>query len=259
MATFDPRADLTPALPSRLPQALPGLAVALDAPSLEPLEPILDALHGMPVLIKVGLSLFTAVGPAVVHHLRSAGFEVFLDLKLCDIPHQVAIAVESAARLGVALLTVHACGGREMLLAAQQAAQGRVGVLGVTVLTSLTDRDLHETGHRLDMAAVVAQRLELVHACGLAGAVLSPHELALAAYLPPTFLRVTPGIRLAAGIRGGQGTSLAHGTDDQQRTATAARALRDGADLLVVGRPILHAPDPRQAVLELLEQIDLVR
>lgn len=243
MAWLDERADLTP--PS--PAVLPRLAVALDGPSLEPLEPILDALHGLPVLVKVGLSLFTAVGPAVVHHLRSAGFEVFLDLKLCDIPHQVALAVEAAARLGVSLLTVHACGGRAMLMAAQQAAHGRVGVLGVTVLTSLTEQDLLDTGHRGGMEAVVAQRLQLVHACGLAGVVLSPHELALAAHLPSSFLRVTPGIRLTAGA------------DDQQRTATAAQALLGGSTLLVVGRPILHAPDPRQAALELLEQIELAR
>lgn len=243
MAPLAGTADLTPATQP----ALPRLAVALDGPSLEPLEPILDALHGLPVLVKVGLSLFTAVGPAVVHHLRSAGFEVFLDLKLCDIPHQVAMAVESAARLGVSLLTVHACGGRAMLEAAQQASRGRVGVLGVTVLTSLTPQDLRETGHSGDLQSVVAQRLRLVHACGLSGAVLSPQELGLAQEWPQTFLRVTPGIRLAPGA------------DDQQRTATAAQALRAGAQLLVVGRPILHAPDPRQAALELLEQIELAR
>lgn len=243
MAPLAGIADLTPATPP----ALPRLAVALDGPSLEPLEPILDALHGLPVLVKVGLSLFTAVGPAVVHHLRSAGFEVFLDLKLCDIPHQVGMAVESAARLGVSLLTVHASGGRAMLEAAQQASRGRVGVLGVTVLTSLTEQDLRDTGHSGSLHSVVAQRLRLVHACGLAGAVLSPQELALAGGLPQPFLRVTPGIRLAPYA------------DDQQRTATAAQALRDGAQLLVVGRPILQAPDPRQAALELLEQIELAR
>lgn len=243
MAPLAGTADLTPATQP----ALPRLAVALDGPSLEPLEPILDALHGLPVLVKVGLSLFTAVGPAVVHHLRSAGFEVFLDLKLCDIPHQVGMAVESAARLGVSLVTVHASGGRAMLEAAQQASRGRVGVLGVTVLTSLTPQDLRETGHSGELQTVVAQRLRLVHACGLFGAVLSPQELGLAQELPQTFLRVTPGIRLTPGA------------DDQQRTATAVQALRGGAQLLVVGRPILHAPDPRQAALELLEQIELAR
>ena len=91
-------------------KSLPRLAIALDAPSLEPLEPILDALHGLPVLAKVGLSLFTAVGPSVVHHMRLAGFEVFLDLKLHDIPHQVGLAVAAAARLDVAMLTVHTAG-----------------------------------------------------------------------------------------------------------------------------------------------------
>ena len=223
---------------------LPRLAIALDAPSLEPLESILDALHGLPVLAKVGLSLFTAVGPSAVHHMHLAGFEVFLDLKLHDIPHQVGLAVTAAARLDVAMLTVHTGGGRAMLEAAVAAAQGKTRVIGVSVLTSLSDADLRETGAGQGVADTVARRLELARSAGLDGVVLSPQELHLAPGSPETFLRIVPGIRAVAG------------TDDQQRVASAYDAVRGGASLIVVGRPIVAAADPRAAALAILAEID---
>lgn len=223
---------------------LPRLAVALDAPSLEPLEPVLDALHGLPVLAKIGLSLFCAVGPAVVHHVRSAGLPVFLDLKLHDIPHQVELAVEAVARLDVALLTVHASGGRQMLQAARKAARGRTRVIGVTVLTSLHEHDLAQTGDGGTIEAVVARRIELAREAGLDGVVCSPRELRLTQGMGPEFLRIVPGIRHAPAAR-----------DDQQRTATPREALEGGASVLVVGRPILASPDPRTAAQALLDQI----
>ncbi|MSP91784.1 MAG: orotidine-5'-phosphate decarboxylase [Myxococcales bacterium] len=226
--------------------ALPRLAIALDAPALEPLEPVLDALHGLPILVKVGLSLFTAVGPSVVHHMRLAGFEVFLDLKLHDIPHQVGLAVDSIARLDVALVTVHAAGGRAMLDAALRAARGRTRVVGVTVLTSLERDDLAADGYDGPVASLVARRLELCARAGLDGAVLSALELPLAAHLPAAFVRVVPGIR-SAGDR--------QGNDDQARIATAAHAAAAGADLLVVGRPVTRSPDPRAAASALLAEI----
>ena len=225
-------------------KSLPRLAIALDAPSLEPLEPILDALHGLPVLAKVGLSLFTAVGPSVVHHMRLAGFEVFLDLKLHDIPHQVGLAVAAAARLDVAMLTVHTAGGRAMLEAAVEAAQGRTRIIGVSVLTSLTDADLAETGAGHGVEATVQRRLHLAKTTGLSGAVMSPLELQLAPGTPEQFLRVVPGIRAVAG------------GDDQQRVASAYDAVRAGASILVVGRPIVSAADPRAAALAVLADIE---
>lgn len=222
---------------------LPRLAIAFDGTSVEPLEAILDQLHGLPVLAKVGLSLYTAVGPSIVHHMRMAGFDVFLDLKFHDIPHQVGLAVSAAAKLDVAMLTVHAAGGRAMLEAAAQGARGRTRVVAVSVLTSLSQADLLDIGIDADVATTVAKRLELVHACGLAGAVMSPQELHLAQRFAPSFIRVVPGIRATAG------------GDDQARTATAREAAGAGASVLVVGRPVLSAADPRAAVEQLLAEI----
>ena len=235
-----------PGLVPELRPALPRLAVALDAPALEPLEPVLDALHGLPILIKVGLSLFTAVGPSIVHHMRLAGFDVFLDLKLHDIPHQVGLAVEAIARLDVTLVTVHAGGGRAMLEAAVHAARGRTRVVGVTVLTSLDREDLAAEGWAGALGDLVERRLVVCERAGLDGAVLAAVELPRAARLRPSFLRVVPG------IRGGEAHA---GGDDQARVATAAHALAAGAGLLVVGRPVTRSPDPRAAVSALLEEI----
>jgi orotidine-5'-phosphate decarboxylase len=223
----------------------PRLAVALDGPSLEAFEPLLDELAGLPVLVKVGVSLFTAVGPSVVHHLRLAGFETFLDLKLHDIPHQVGLAVAAVARLDVALLTVHAAGGRAMLETALSAARGsRLQLAGVTVLTSMDRDDLRATGIDGELPAVVRQRLALCRDVGLHGAVLSAAELAEARDVPADFLRVVPAVRLA--------TSVA---DDQKRTATVAEAVAAGAGLLVVGRPVVTSEQPRQVVQQLLAMI----
>ena len=222
---------------------LPRLAIAFDGLSVEPLEPILDQLHGLPVLAKVGLSLYTAVGPSIVHHMRMAGFDVFLDLKFHDIPHQVGLAVAAAAKLDVAMLTVHAAGGRAMLEAAANGAQGRTRVVAVSVLTSLSPDDLPTIGIDGDLTTTVRKRLELVRACGLAGAVMSPHELHLTDGFPDSFVRVVPGIRATAG------------GDDQARTATARDAAAAGATVLVVGRPVLSAADPRAAAEKLLAEI----
>ena len=222
---------------------LPRLAIALDGTSVEPLEPFLDQLHGLPVLVKVGLSLYTAVGPSIVHHMRMAGFDVFLDLKFHDIPHQVGLAVAAAARLDVALLTVHAAGGRAMLEAAAHAGRGKTRVVAVSVLTSLGAPDLPQVGIDAALADVVARRLQLTRECGLAGAVMSPHELHLTRDFPQEFVRVVPGIRATAG------------GDDQTRTATAREAAAAGATVLVVGRPVLAAANPRAAAEKILAEI----
>ncbi len=222
---------------------LPRLAIALDGTSVEPLEPFLDQLHGLPVLVKVGLSLYTAVGPSIVHHMRMAGFDVFLDLKFHDIPHQVGLAVAAAARLDVALLTVHAAGGRAMLEEAADAARGKTRVVAVSVLTSLGAPDLPQVGIDAALADVVARRLQLTRDCGLAGAVMSPHELHLTLEFPQEFVRVVPGIRATAG------------GDDQTRTATAREAAAAGATVLVVGRPVLAAANPRAAAEKILAEI----
>lgn len=231
-------------------KALPRLAVAFDAPSIEPLEPLLDELHGLPVLAKVGLSLYTAVGPTVVHHMHLSGFEVFLDMKLHDIPRQVALAVLAAVRLDVAVLTVHAAGGRAMLEAAVEAAAGRTRVVGVSVLTSLDEADMRELGMAGSVAETVARRLELCASAGLHGVVLSAQELHLAAALPPGFLRIVPGIRSGEIVNHQAGLP-----DDQRRVATATEAVLAGASMLVVGRPIAASPHPRATAEALLAEI----
>jgi len=194
--------------------------------------------------LKVGLEAFTRWGPAAVEEAGAQG-EVFLDLKLHDIPHTVAGAVAAARGLGVRYLTVHAAGGPAMLAAAAEAARGEVALLAVTLLTHLDAAALAA----LDLPGEAAARADrwagLAAAAGCAGAVCSPRELAtLRASRPRPFLLVTPGVRPAGSPR-----------DDQRRTATPAEALAAGADLLVVGRPLTRAADPEAALAALAAEL----
>lgn len=226
------------------------LIVALDVPDADRALALAARLAPVVGAVKVGLELFTAAGPDIVRRLRAAGAAVFLDLKLHDIPHTVARAVEAAVRLDVQMLTVHTSGGRAMLAAAEQAAcaearrrgQAPPLVLGVTVLTSLDDATLGEVGVASGAAAQVERLARLAVGAGLRGLVCSPLELpVLRAALPREIQLVTPGIRPP-------------GTDagDQKRTLGPREAQAAGADWLVVGRPILAAPDPRAAAEQIL-------
>jgi orotidine-5'-phosphate decarboxylase len=191
--------------------------------------------------LKVGLEAYVRFGPAAVAEARGSGAEVFLDLKLHDIPNTVAGAVAAAAGHGVRWLTVHAGGGRSMLEAAVDAAGRETTLLAVTVLTHLEDGELRELGWDGSIATRVRTWAHLAQATGCGGVVCSPHELpTLRTKFPSPFQLVTPGIRPA-------GSDL----DDQRRVASPAAALTAGADLLVVGRPITRAADP-DAVLEAL-------
>jgi orotidine-5'-phosphate decarboxylase len=190
--------------------------------------------------VKVGKELFTACGPAVVERLQAMGFEVFLDLKFHDIPNTVAGACRSAAAMGVWMVNVHACGGRAMLAAAREAIDGVAAgaskplLIAVTVLTSLDDASLAETGVRDGAAAQVERLARLSHECGVDGVVCSAQEAALVHQrCGANFLAVTPGIRLRGDAPG-----------DQRRVVTPADAIRMGADYLVIGRSITHAADP---------------
>ncbi|MBW3630355.1 MAG: orotidine-5'-phosphate decarboxylase [Gemmatimonadetes bacterium] len=189
--------------------------------------------------VKVGLQLFTAAGPDVVHALRGVGKRIFLDLKLHDIPNTVGHAVESAAELGVELLTVHASGGRAMLRAARSAA-GAPGegpaLLAVTMLTSLSEVELAEAWGRdaVSSEAEVARLATLAAEAGIDGVVASVHELpAIRARTGDSLRVLTPGIRLAGDDAG-----------DQSRVATPGEATRLGADYLVIGRSVSAASDP---------------
>ncbi len=227
--------------------------LALDVSTAERALALAGQLAPLLGAVKVGKELFTAAGPDLVRQLRRTGVAVFLDLKFHDIPHTVARAVEAAVRLDVQMLTVHASGGRAMLEAAVQAAHAgaaRLGraaplVLGVTVLTSLDDAALAELGIPVPAVTQVERLARLAVGAGVRGLVCSPRELsALRSGLPADVQLVTPGIRPAGAA-----------VDDQKRTLTPREALAAGADWLVIGRPILAAPDPRAAVEEILASL----
>jgi orotidine-5'-phosphate decarboxylase len=217
---------------------LERVAVALDTAERATLERWAAAFAPRVGFLKVGLEAFVRLGPAAAGIARAAGGRLFLDLKLHDIPNTVAGAVAAACELGADLLTVHAGGGPAMLEAAARAAEGRVRLLAVTVLTHLDRSELA----RLELPGEPAERAlgwaRLAREAGCAGVVCSPQELArLRPELPPPFLLVTPGIRPAGSAAG-----------DQRRVATPAAALAAGADLLVVGRPLTRADDPAAAL-----------
>ena len=218
------------------------LIVPLDLPGQRAALALVDELGDGVDFYKGGLELFTREGPDVVRALHGRGKRVFLDLKLLDIPHTVARAVEAAAELEVSLLTVHASGGEAMLRAAVEAADDRLNLLAVTVLTSFDAPGLGAVfGRAVEPVADEVVRLAgLARGSGVHGFVSSARELApLRAALGADPLLVTPGIRLPGGS--------AH---DQARVATPDRAVRDGADYLVVGRAITGASDRGAALAE---------
>ncbi|HTL68121.1 MAG TPA: orotidine-5'-phosphate decarboxylase [Lacunisphaera sp.] len=225
------------------------LILALDVPTREEAAPLLRQLRGQLRWVKIGLQLFTAYGPNYVREVAGLGFEVFLDLKLHDIPNTVAKAVESLAPLPIRMLTLHTSGGGEMMraaLAAQQKHNPRLLLLGVTVLTSTDDAGLREIGVASNSPEQVARLGQLAAAAGLRGLVCSPLEVALLrGRLPADMQLVTPGIRPAGEA----------GTDDQKRIMTPAEAARAGSSYIVVGRPILRAPDPAAAARAILSEL----
>ena len=216
----------------------PRLAVALDVDNHAAAVRAAGALRGHADVAKVGSELFISAGPRLVEELVGAGWAVFLDLKLHDIPATVAGAVRSAVSLGVELMTLHTSGGRRMIEAAAAARdRGMPRLLGVTVLTSLDSAELDEVGLRGGIDESVARLANLAHEAGCDGVVSSPHEVAtIKAEHGDDFLVVTPGIRPPGAP-----------ANDQARVATAADAVGAGADILVVGRPIMKAPDPAAA------------
>lgn len=227
-------------MPEKLAPGAERLAVALDVADRARLTALCRALRGRVGVFKVGLELYTALGPEAIELVVSEGGPVFLDLKLHDIPNTVAAAVRQAARREVALLTLHCAGGVEMLKAAVAAAAEfprPPKLLGVTVLTSLQAADLDQIGLSGPVPAAVLRLAGLAQGAGLGGLVTSPEEVqALRAALGPGPLLVVPGIRPEGAERG-----------DQRRVATPAEAIRRGASLLVVGRPITAAADPAAA------------
>ena len=215
------------------------LAVALDAPDLVTAAAWAAAVSPHVQVVKVGLELFVATGPAVVDAVRGDN-EVFLDLKLHDIPHTVAGAARSTSRLRPRFLTVHAGGGADMVRAAVEAAP-EVTIAAVTVLTSMSTQTLLDVGLLGPPLDAVRRLAALAVGAGAGALVCSPQEVAaVRAEVGPGIVLITPGVRPAGADVG-----------DQARVATPQQALADGADLLVVGRPITGADDPGAAAAQI--------
>ncbi len=230
-------------------EALAALCLAVDAPSLDEARRWAEPLAAQVGVLKIGLELFTREGPAAVAWARSLGRDVFLDLKLHDIPQTVERAVASCSALGAAFLTVHASGGPAMLArAARRAADEGTGLrlLAVTVLTSLDDTELAAIGVPRPARAHALALARLAREAGVRGMVCSGVEVGeLRAALPDAFL-ATPGVR-PAGPR--------DDADDQRRVVRAEDAVAAGSDLVVVGRPLRDAPDPAAAARALRDEI----
>lgn len=222
------------------------LIVALDFPTPSEALALVSSLGPGVSCYKIGLQLYTAAGPEIVRAVADTGARIFLDLKLHDIPNTVGKAVTAASRLGVEMLTIHLSGGRQMVDAAIAARSSHLLILGVTVLTSSTAETLVETGISSGVEAHVIRLAELGKNAGIDGVITSPHEVrVLRARLGPQIKIVTPGVR-----------PLWSTPHDQKRFTTPSEALQNGADYLVIGRPITEAPEPRVAYARILEELE---
>ena len=229
------------------------LIVALDVASLREARKLVKTLSPVVKIFKVGKELFTSAGPKVVEMIHKHHAKVFLDLKFHDIPNTVGAALEAATRLEVFMVNVHASGGRNMLYKAVQAIHQTAEkekvkppiLLGVTVLTSLTDADLKEIGLKEGVQKQVEHLAKLSKTCGLDGVVASGQEIELIRKATgPDFLIVTPGVRPLWAAQG-----------YQKRIITPLEAIEKGADYIVVGRPITQDPDPKKAAKKILDEM----
>jgi orotidine-5'-phosphate decarboxylase len=229
------------------------LIVALDVDRSRAVE-LFNTLRDVVSMFKIGSRLFTAAGPEIVRQIIARGGRVFLDLKFHDIPNTVAAAGIEAARLGISIFNVHAAGGSEMMRRTAEKVKevcdredlSRPKVIAVTVLTSMDEARLAEVGVRSRVKEQAAMLAQLAADSGLDGAVASPLEVASIreAVQKPGFMIVTPGVRPAASE-----------SDDQKRIMTPGGAIHAGADYIVVGRPVIAAPDPVKAARDILEEI----
>lgn len=223
------------------------LIVALDRSEREEILRLADQLRGVVGMLKVGLQAFVSNGPSIVQELIADEHEVFLDLKFHDIPNTASNAVAEAARLGARLTNVHASGGAAMLRACAEAIPegSRTQLLGVTILTSLSDEDVSTLGYSGGASENVARLARLCRDSGVPGVVASPNEIELIrGACGDDFLILTPGIRAAADASG-----------DQKRTMTAREAVQRGATWIVVGRPITGERDPRAAAERIVDSM----
>ena len=223
------------------------LIVALDFESADHAAQLVKELGTSATFYKVGLQLLTAEGPSVVRELVANGKDVFLDLKLLEIPNSVAGAVAAAGKLGVSMITVHASGGSAVLSAAVKAARPypKLKVLALTVITSMRNQDLLEVGVGAPVQEQVVRLARLALDAGCHGVVASPQEAqVLREILPGGMLIVTPGTQLPGDAK-----------NDQARTATPGEAVRAGATHLVIGRSVSRSPDPAASFAAICAQV----
>ncbi len=231
------------------------LIVALDVKTAGEAQRLLDMLRGIAGMFKIGSQLFTATGPGFVREIVNSGERVFLDLKFHDIPNTVAAAGVEATRLGVSIFNVHAAGGSEMMrrtagaVAESAEAEGltRPSIIAVTVLTSADQMTLAEVGWSATPENLVRRLSLLAETAGMDGVVASPREVGIvrSAVKKLSFIVVTPGVRP-------EGAALG----DQSRVTTPREAITAGADYLVIGRPIIEAPDPARAALQIIHEME---
>ncbi|MCP3669113.1 MAG: orotidine-5'-phosphate decarboxylase [Gammaproteobacteria bacterium] len=226
----------------------PRVIVALDYPESGAALELVSGLDPKLCRLKVGKEMFTRLGPAFVEQLAGKGFDIFLDLKFHDIPNTVAAACAAAAEMGVWMINVHASGGRKMMEAASnrlQQLQSAPLLVAVTILTSLGQDDITEIGYPGTPAENVLRLAQLADSSGMDGIVCSPLEAQeVRPLVNSEFRLVTPGVRPASAVK-----------DDQKRVMTPADAIQNGADFLVIGRPITGAEDPLQALRDIQSEI----
>jgi len=242
------------------------IIVALDYSNREDALKLVENLSGVVSFYKVGLELYTSVGPGIIRELKEKGLKVFLDLKLFDIPNTVAKASRAASSLGVDIFNLHLLAGGETLIAAKEAAQAEATrqniptpkILGVTILTSSSGAQWQELGLNGAVPELVMRLTERAKKAGLDGVVASAQDAAaIKERFGQNFLIVSPGIRsYKNGDRVRRSSPCVRAKDDdQKRTLSAKEAFAAGSDYIVVGRPVTRAPDPKKACLELLKGI----
>jgi len=226
----------------------PKIIVALDYSDAQPALELVARLEPGLCRLKVGIELFNTARPQLIELLMQRGFEIFLDLKFHDIPNTTAQACKAAAELGVWMVNVHALGGRKMMEAAREAMSRYTNspkLIAVTLLTSMAQEDFADLGITATPADMVLRLARLARDSGLDGVVCSAREAALLRqHCGNEFCLVTPGIRSADAV-----------ADDQSRVMTPCAALDQGANYLVIGRPITRAADPLQALQNIIKQI----
>jgi len=219
-----------------------SIIVAVDESNIDSFKRVIDSLDNNLCMVKIGSVSFNALGHQVILYAANKGFDIFLDLKLHDIPNTVKRSIEGLVSLPIKMLTIHTSGGKQMMQAAMQAVKGsNIKVFGVTALTSLSDVDTNQI-YKRDAVDQVEAMLDLAEESGIDGVVCSPHELHLVA-ARDSLLSITPGIRLR------------DSDDDQNRVMTPKEAIDLGANFIVVGRPITEAQDIKDALQEIYNSV----